>query len=478
MSDHSTEDEIRAELRQFARSLPALLRLHAQAGNWLERRQIRKQISRTLREQRREEDTARGHQLSWTQRMVENYRAHSLTVAERAHNPNIDHTRRHEDHLALRAHADGLRARIAVDERLTVTERGIALDGLDAATTFPEFEPGRLFRNAHKVKGREALHYRAQVARVLGADTYTRQLRAPHQQDREPADRITARQNPQPGRDRDQSIPPSAPTDRDHEETVGRAEGDRLAAVETEVSHLRGDRDRLDARVGVLQRGVDAVTADRDELRGKLATVGAEVAGLRTRNQRLLAEIGDLREREQGQGQPVQRSVAEHLRHFRDERDQARRERDRYQRERDQARAELARRDTDHDHERRDTHRDESAPLSSATGEAVREWNETVGRNIAEALEGIEHPEIAKRDLGQVRWDKFTTGTESAEDVARWWVEDGATAYWAEQSTPDRSAERPRLSRPENTQPWQPDREKPARERRNRHRRNGIERSR
>ncbi|MEV6297758.1 hypothetical protein AB0M41_47250, partial [Streptomyces sp. NPDC051896] len=38
-------------------------------------------------------------------------------------------------------------------------------DGLDAATVFPEFKTGNLFARAHKVKGLEALHYRARVAR-------------------------------------------------------------------------------------------------------------------------------------------------------------------------------------------------------------------------------------------------------------------------------------------------------------------------
>ncbi|MFE9323541.1 hypothetical protein ACIHDR_19500 [Nocardia sp. NPDC052278] len=167
MTDRSPEDELIAEARKFGYAMKEMLRLHAQAGNWLDRRRIRKQISLTLREQRRGEHAGREKQLVWTQQMIDRYRAHSLAVADRGADPSVDHQRRYRDSQALVRHADDLRARIVANARLTKVEQGIALDGLDAATIFPRFEPGRLFAKAHKVRGIEALRYRAQVARTV-----------------------------------------------------------------------------------------------------------------------------------------------------------------------------------------------------------------------------------------------------------------------------------------------------------------------
>lgn len=167
MSDRSVEDELIAEARKFGHSLTHMLRLHAQAATWLERRRVRKQISVVLREQRRAEETTRKHQLVWTQQMIDRYRTHALAVTDRAENPSVDHERRYRDTQSLNRHATDLRARIVGNDRLTKTEQGIALDGLDAATTFPRFEPGRLFAKAHKVRGIDALKYRAQVARTV-----------------------------------------------------------------------------------------------------------------------------------------------------------------------------------------------------------------------------------------------------------------------------------------------------------------------
>ncbi|MFI6368959.1 hypothetical protein ACIBG0_40310 [Nocardia sp. NPDC050630] len=175
MTDHSPEDELIAEARKFGYAMKEMLRLHAQAGNWLERRRIRKQISLTLREQRRSEQADRKNQLVWTQQMIDRYRAHSLAVAERAADPRVDHQRRYRDVQALTRHADDLRSRVVGNARLTRVEQGIALDGVDAATVFPQFEPGRLFDKAHKVRGIEALRYRAQVARTVRDQAQTSQ---------------------------------------------------------------------------------------------------------------------------------------------------------------------------------------------------------------------------------------------------------------------------------------------------------------
>ncbi|MGY4100743.1 hypothetical protein ACW2Q0_14495 [Nocardia sp. R16R-3T] len=167
MTDRSPEDELIAEARKFGYAMKEMLRLHAQAGNWLERRRIRKQINLTLREQRRSEQADRNNQLVWTQQMIDRYRAHSLAVADRASDPSVDHQRRFRDSQALSRHANDLQSRIVGNASLTRVEQGIALDGVDAATVFPRFEPGRLFTNAHKVRGVDALRYRAQVARTI-----------------------------------------------------------------------------------------------------------------------------------------------------------------------------------------------------------------------------------------------------------------------------------------------------------------------
>ncbi|MEV6333495.1 hypothetical protein AB0M12_02150 [Nocardia vinacea] len=175
MTDRSPEDELIAEARKFGYAMKEMLRLHAQAGNWLERRRIRKQINLTLREQRRSEQADRDKQLVWTQQMIDRYRAHSLAVAERAADPSVDHQRRYRDARALTQHADDLRSRVVSNARLTRVEQGIALDGVDAATVFPQFEPGRLFTNAHKVRGIDALRYRAHVARTVRDQAQTPQ---------------------------------------------------------------------------------------------------------------------------------------------------------------------------------------------------------------------------------------------------------------------------------------------------------------
>ncbi|KIA60553.1 hypothetical protein [Nocardia vulneris] len=188
MSDRSPEDELFAEAIKFGRSFQQMLRLYAQAGNWLDKRRIRKQISLALREQRRTEETKRSHQLDWTQQMVDRYRVHAQTVAQRATDPTVDHQRRYQDSRILAEHGDFLRSKIIANPRLTPTEQGIALDGLDAVTTFPHLRTGRLFDRAHKVKGIDALHYRAQVHRTkTSLDTADRQTGHNHDQVRDRA---------------------------------------------------------------------------------------------------------------------------------------------------------------------------------------------------------------------------------------------------------------------------------------------------
>ncbi|MGY1871981.1 hypothetical protein [Nocardia gipuzkoensis] len=168
MSDNygpAVEDEIVAQARQFSAAMRTAMQRHAQAANWIERRRARKEISRLVRTERREQQQSRLNHLSWTNQAVDRYRVHAQAVAQRANDPRVDHDRRARDARALVEHRDRLAAQFIGDGHLTRTEQGIALDGLDAATVFPEYKTGNLFARAHKVKGLEALHYRARVAR-------------------------------------------------------------------------------------------------------------------------------------------------------------------------------------------------------------------------------------------------------------------------------------------------------------------------
>ncbi|MBF6236635.1 hypothetical protein IU474_06025 [Nocardia otitidiscaviarum] len=165
MSDPNAVDEITGEARKFSAAMLSAMRRYSQASGWLERRRARKEISRVLRTEQREQVQARADQLTWTSQAVDRYRAHSLAVAARANDPQVDTYRRMAAAQALAQHRADLAAQFITNNHLTRTEQGIALDGLDAATVFPEYETGNLFSHAHKVKGVEALRYRALVAR-------------------------------------------------------------------------------------------------------------------------------------------------------------------------------------------------------------------------------------------------------------------------------------------------------------------------
>lgn len=165
MSDPNAVDEITGEARKFSAAMLSAMRRYSQASGWLERRRARKEISRVLRTEQREQVQARADQLTWTSQAVDRYRAHSLAVAARANDPQVDTYRRMAAAQALAQHRADLAAQFITNHHLTRTEQGIALDGLDAATVFPEYETGNLFSHAHKVKGVEALRYRALVAR-------------------------------------------------------------------------------------------------------------------------------------------------------------------------------------------------------------------------------------------------------------------------------------------------------------------------
>ncbi|MGY2093237.1 hypothetical protein [Nocardia gipuzkoensis] len=397
MTDRSPEDEMIAEARKFARTLPELTRLHAQARNFLERRNIRKEISRTLRQQRREAEVMRKHQLTWTSQAIDRYRVHVQTVADRVNDPSVDHDRRARDAHALAEHRNRLARGFIGNEHLTRTEQGIALDGLDSATIFPHFKVGNLFAKAHKVRGIDALRYRAHVAReTVNARQRAAGEREDWQQSLDAARRANAEESllaridaaqahrhrytaemewtdPDGGKltesrlfateyaatswlqrnisgtswsdgttlrvkTRDNDNAATQYTDWGRPETVAEqladraavlrertlsgqvhreqveqgprpqenadrerppetAGVDRLAQVERQLNDMAADRARLENRVGMLQRGLDSVTADRDEIRRKLDSAEGHIEALKNRNLRLSAEVDALRAR-------------------------------------------------------------------------------------------------------------------------------------------------------------------------------------
>ncbi|MFD0000162.1 hypothetical protein [Nocardia sp. NPDC127526] len=89
----------------------------------------------------------------------------------------------------------------------------------------------------------------------------------------------------------------------------------RLADIEAQLTELRGDRDTLARDVGVLQRGLDAVTRDRDEQQRAREAAEADAQALRNTTNRQAAELKDLREK------VIQTGVERDK--FRTERDQA-----------------------------------------------------------------------------------------------------------------------------------------------------------
>ncbi|WP_328435521.1 hypothetical protein [Nocardia puris] len=438
MSERSVEDELADEGRKFLHAMRAALSHHAQATTWLERRRVRKLIKRSWREELRRQDADRANQLTWTQQSIDRYRAHSLAVAQRANDPTVDHTRRARDAHALAEHADDLRARFVTNGRLTEVERGIALDGIDAATTWPDYEPGQLFARAHKVKGIDALQYRAHLARTardLGIDrdavrhgySYhqprtqalaeqvrtqpTRTADRPYEawltwrthegvkaittdrfasQDAalewvrgsigrsewSPSATLTAEIQDRNGRwayqragtpdqvrdqveqslriARETTVRKAGETRPDREPPEGEPrlrvvkdaapqpdrpgpDQERTSRPESAVASESGraegapDTDRLAAlerKVAVLQRGLDAVTTDRDALREQLTEAQAREDRLKNRNLRLAAELDQ---------RPDQQQTLDKLFEAIDDRD-------RYKRERDQAVAKLAER--------------------------------------------------------------------------------------------------------------------------------------
>ncbi|WP_406237518.1 hypothetical protein [Nocardia sp. NBC_01009] len=434
MTERSPEDEIISEATTFAAKMQMLWQRHAKASNWAERRRVRREISLLNRHQRREQQILRAHQLTFSTQAVDRYRVHSQVVAQRANDPTVDHERRARDTYALAEHRNRLAAQFIDNEHLSRTEQGIALDGLDAATVFPEFPTGNLFARSHRVKGVDALRYRANVARESAAlarqveqrptalqknhrshveqptpgqrmgdrpgqgryygqltwndlrggvttesrsfpseqvatewmhrtindsgwvsgttvqaqtiDTRAERGGVLFRDDGNPfevAERLAERQtellqpelsehlhhvpgeqpNTHNGRQRGVQWSQAAElsVDQAHSET-DRGQQDsgaqaRFAEIERQLRDVLADRDRLESRVGVLQRGLDSVTAARDEMKRQLDSANGRIDELRNRNIRLSAEIDELRQR------PTIERVAAERDQYKAERDEA-----------------------------------------------------------------------------------------------------------------------------------------------------------
>ncbi|MFC8047986.1 hypothetical protein [Nocardia sp. NPDC057353] len=166
MSDRATEDEIMDEAKRFGQALAAAAHRHAVATTWLEKRLARKQVSRLMRAQHRDEQRTRTAQRKFANGAVDRYRQHSLGVAERAADPRTGAEQRTRDLAALGHHRRELQQWILTEPHLSETQRGIALDGIEAVTEFPQFKLGNLYTPGRRVMGMDALRYRAHVARV------------------------------------------------------------------------------------------------------------------------------------------------------------------------------------------------------------------------------------------------------------------------------------------------------------------------
>lgn len=167
MSERPVEDEIIAETTSFAAKLSVLARQHAQARGWWDQRKVRREISLTMRKQRRQEQADRAHHLSWTSQMIHRYQVAEQSRRDRIGDPrtSAEERRRAEDSGAR--HIEELRERIVGNTRLTQVERGVALDCLDSARMWPNEQaktPEMLVR-ASKIRGVNALRYRARLAR-------------------------------------------------------------------------------------------------------------------------------------------------------------------------------------------------------------------------------------------------------------------------------------------------------------------------
>jgi hypothetical protein len=335
MSDRPVEDEIMDEARRFGHSMAQMMRMHAQANGWWEQRKVRRQISLEMRRQRRAEQAERAHQKVWTAQMIHRYQIAAQARADRALDPRISAEQRRRDAEVDARHLDELRERIVGNARLTQVERGIALDCLETARMWPhaKVKTPELLERAPKVRGVNALRYRARLARETAWVQQRRQERAQQyqqsvreQQYQQLADggveHVTARttewSRSEPGRQDSGETALEELTNRyrlsiEHnvelsdqnarltrELTALRADREQVAEIEARIRKLADAQEERDRKIAVLQRSVDAVTAGRDELRSKLDAAEARIETLQNLNRGLSVERNTLRgERDQ-----------------------------------------------------------------------------------------------------------------------------------------------------------------------------------
>ncbi|MFE3222922.1 hypothetical protein [Nocardia sp. NPDC059228] len=165
----SEMDDITREAGRFTAQIAQLLARLSHTKGWREKRQIKKGINLLVREQTRTAEQLRTLELGATAGAIDNYRQHCAAVNARAIDPVTSAEQRVRDRESLTRHHGDLEARVLESEMLTPIEQGMALDGMAAATRFPDFKLGNLFKHARKVRGLDALRYRAQVARAHAA---------------------------------------------------------------------------------------------------------------------------------------------------------------------------------------------------------------------------------------------------------------------------------------------------------------------
>ncbi|MFQ6229939.1 hypothetical protein [Nocardia sp. NPDC002869] len=201
MSERPVEDEIMDEARKFGHSMAHLMRQHAQARGWWEQRKVRREISLVMRQQRRAEQAERAHHLSYTSQMIHRYQIAAQARTERSFDPRVGAEQQRRDAEADARHLDELRERIVANTRLTQVERGIALDCLETARMWPhgKVKTPELLARAPKVRGLDALRYRARLARE---SAWIEQRRR---------ERETSRKAPQPTSQRAEAVQHARP---------------------------------------------------------------------------------------------------------------------------------------------------------------------------------------------------------------------------------------------------------------------------
>lgn len=292
MSDRPVEDEIMDEARRFGHSMAQLMRMHAQANGWWEQRKVRRQISLEMRRQRRAEQAERAHQLSYTSQMIHRYQIAAQARYERSTDPRTDREQVRRDDAAAARHIDDVRRRIVGNARLTEVERGIALDCLETARMWPytQAKTPEMLAKAPKVRGINALRYRARLARETEW-VHRRDLErdygldAPQQTSGRTGEHLDA---PQPvlvdkGR-LVESEPQQQEQRRPFAAVVSAVE---LEEVKQRIRDLAAEQEDRDRKIAVLQRSVDAVTAERDSLRTALDDAEARIQRLQNLNRGL-----------------------------------------------------------------------------------------------------------------------------------------------------------------------------------------------